>query len=94
MLWDLQGSTAEALDSLLGIEKVQRLAEDVTGTRLACQAILEVLSASLTWSGFGVVCAEDDHTSSRLRVPDFVMPVRPSYDSQLASLSKVVPTLV
>ena len=44
-----QGSRGEALEALLGIEKVQRLAEDVTGTRLACQALLEVLFEAKDW---------------------------------------------
>lgn len=38
----LQGQKAEALDALLNLEKAQRLAEDVGGTRRTCQAILEV----------------------------------------------------
>lgn len=45
-----QGVRGEALETLLAIEKVQRLAEDVTGTRLACQAILEVLFDAKDWS--------------------------------------------
>ena len=44
-----QGVRGEALETLLGVEKVQRLAEDVTGTRLACQAILEVLFEAKDW---------------------------------------------
>lgn len=45
----MQGVRGEALETLLAIEKVQRLAEDVTGTRLACQAILEVLFDAKDW---------------------------------------------
>jgi len=37
-----QGQVTEAVDALLNLEKAQRLAEDVGGTRRACQAILEV----------------------------------------------------
>lgn len=37
-----QGKTQEAVDGLLAVEKAQRLAEDVVGTRLACLAVLEV----------------------------------------------------
>ena len=47
----LQGSRAEAVETLLAIEKVQRLAEDVTGTRLACTAVLEILYAAKDWPG-------------------------------------------
>ena len=41
----------EAVESLLGIEKAQRLAEDVTGTRLACTAVLDVLFDAKDWPG-------------------------------------------
>jgi 26S proteasome regulatory subunit N5 len=37
-----KGQKAEAVDALLNLEKSQRLAEDVGGTRRACQALLEV----------------------------------------------------
>jgi len=39
-----QGKTQEAVDGLLNIEKQQRVAEDVVGTKMACTAILEVRS--------------------------------------------------
>ena len=47
----LQGGVAEALETLLGIEKAQRLAEDVTGTRMACTAVLDVLFDARDWPG-------------------------------------------
>lgn len=37
-----QGKAAEAVEGLLNLEKQQRLAEDVGGTKLACLAVLEV----------------------------------------------------
>ena len=40
--WCAKGQKAEAVDALLNLEKSQRLAEDVGGTRRACTAILEV----------------------------------------------------
>jgi len=46
-----QGNVAEAVETLLGIEKAQRLAEDVTGTRLACTAVLDVLFDAKDWPG-------------------------------------------
>ena len=46
-----QGNAAEAVETLLGIEKAQRLAEDVTGTRLACTAVLDVLFDAKDWPG-------------------------------------------
>ena len=42
----LKGQKAEAVDALLNLEKAQRLAEDVGGTRRACQAVLTVRSSS------------------------------------------------
>jgi hypothetical protein len=42
----LKGQKAEAVDALLNLEKAQRLAEDVGGTRRACQAVLTVRSNS------------------------------------------------
>ena len=42
---------AESVETLLGIEKAQRLAEDVTGTRLACTAVLDVLFDAKDWPG-------------------------------------------
>lgn len=47
----MQGSREEAVETLLAIEKGQRLAEDVTGTRLACTAVLEVLFEAKDWAG-------------------------------------------
>lgn len=44
-----QGSIHAALDQLLGIEKQQRLAEDVTGTKMACAAILDLLFKAKEW---------------------------------------------
>ena len=41
-----KGQKAEAVDLLLNLEKAQRLAEDVGGTRRACQAVLTVCSSS------------------------------------------------
>lgn len=38
-----KGKVLEAVETLLNIEKQQRLAEDVTSTKMACSAILEVL---------------------------------------------------
>ena len=49
MAW--QGNAGEAVETLLGIEKAQRLAEDVTGTRLACTAVLDVLFDAKDWPG-------------------------------------------
>lgn len=46
-----KGSREEAVETLLAIEKGQRLAEDVTGTRLACKAVLEVLFEAKDWAG-------------------------------------------
>lgn len=45
------GHVTEATEGLLGIEKTQRLAEDVGGTRRACQALLEVLHVAGDWKG-------------------------------------------
>lgn len=47
----MQGHVTEATEGLLAIEKTQRLAEDVGGTRRACQALLEVLHAAGDWKG-------------------------------------------
>lgn len=38
-----------ALDKLLNLEKQQRLAEDVTGTKLCCTAILDILYQAKEW---------------------------------------------
>ena len=38
-----------ALDKLLNLEKQQRLAEDVTGTKLCCTAILDILFEAKEW---------------------------------------------
>ena len=46
-----QGRLPEALECLLALEKQRRLAEDVTGTRLACCAVLDVLFAARDWRG-------------------------------------------
>ena len=51
LLFLAQGGVAEALETLLGIEKAQRLAEDVTGTRMACTAVLDVLFDAKDWAG-------------------------------------------
>ena len=45
----LQGRLQEALDGLLQLEKQQRLAESVTGTRLCCAAVLDVLFKAQEW---------------------------------------------
>ena len=42
----LKGQKVQAVDALLNLEKAQRLAEDVGGTRRACQAVLTVRSSS------------------------------------------------
>lgn len=47
----LDGNVSDAVEGLLAIEKVQRLAEEVGGTRRACQAILEVLHTAGDWKG-------------------------------------------
>lgn len=44
-----QGKLQEAVDALLNIEKQQRLAEDIGGTKLACIAILEVFFNAGDW---------------------------------------------
>ena len=44
-----QGQLNAALEGLLNVEKQQRLAEDITGTKLACLAIIEVLYAAKDW---------------------------------------------
>ena len=45
----LQGQLNAALEGLLNVEKQQRLAEDITGTKLACLAIIDVLYAAKDW---------------------------------------------
>ena len=45
----LQGGISVALDKLLQLEKQQRLAEDVTGTKLCCAAILDILYEAKEW---------------------------------------------
>ncbi|KAK9823540.1 hypothetical protein WJX72_003562 [[Myrmecia] bisecta] len=45
-----KGKLTEALEGLLNLEKQQRLAEDVTGTKLACTAILDVLFEAKEWA--------------------------------------------
>lgn len=44
-----QGRSSEAVESLLTLEKQNRLAEDITGTKMCCQAILEVLVQARDW---------------------------------------------
>ena len=46
-----QGQATEATEALLNIEKTQRLAEDVGGTRRAVTAVLEVLHGARDWKG-------------------------------------------
>lgn len=45
----LQGHLHKALESLLNLEKSSRLAEDVTATKAACAAILEVAFEAKEW---------------------------------------------
>lgn len=45
----MQGKSSEAVESLLTLEKQNRLAEDITGTKMCCQAILEVLVQAGEW---------------------------------------------
>ena len=45
----LQGQLHAALEGLLNVEKQQRLAEHITGTKLACLAIIEVLYSAKDW---------------------------------------------
>ena len=45
----MQGKFNEALEGLLNVEKQQRLAEDITATKMACTAILEVLFNAGEW---------------------------------------------
>lgn len=47
----MQGKLSEALEGLLGLEKQQRLAEDITGTKMACTAILTILREAGDWKG-------------------------------------------
>ena len=47
----MQGKRSEALEGLLGLEKQQRLAEDITGTKMACTAILTILREAGDWKG-------------------------------------------
>ena len=47
----MQGKPSEALEGLLGLEKQQRLAEDITGTKMACTAILTILREAGDWKG-------------------------------------------
>lgn len=44
-----QGHLHKALESLLNLEKSSRLAEDVTATKAACAAILEVAFEAKEW---------------------------------------------
>ncbi|GAB4818648.1 hypothetical protein N2152v2_005694 [Parachlorella kessleri] len=44
-----QGKAQEAVDGLLNIEKQQRVAEDVVGTKMACTAILEIYFEARDW---------------------------------------------
>lgn len=48
-LTSVQGNFNGALEGLLTVEKQQRLAEDVTGTKMACKAILELLYDAKQW---------------------------------------------
>lgn len=47
----VQGRLSESTEALLSLEKAQRLAEDVGGTRRACAAVLDVLRAAADWKG-------------------------------------------
>ncbi len=48
-LYSMQGKYSEAVESLLGLEKQSRLAEDITSTKMCCKAILEVLFDAGDW---------------------------------------------
>ena len=50
-LMAVQGRLSESTEALLSLEKAQRLAEDVGGTRRACAAVLDVLRAAADWKG-------------------------------------------
>jgi len=45
----MQGKLHEALQGMLNLEKVGRLAEDVTATKAACSAILEACHQTKEW---------------------------------------------
>ena len=45
----LQGRHAEAVESLLTLEKQSRLSEDITSTKMCCKAILDVLYNAKDW---------------------------------------------
>ncbi|KAJ9508568.1 hypothetical protein QJQ45_012123 [Haematococcus lacustris] len=44
-----QGKVHEALEALLNLEKMSRLAEDITATRLSCTAVLELCFEAKQW---------------------------------------------
>ena len=45
----MQGSISDALEGLLNLEKVQRLAENSRATKLCCTAILEICFGAKDW---------------------------------------------
>jgi 26S proteasome regulatory subunit N5 len=45
----MQGQIAACLEGLLNLEKTARVAEDVTASKAACSAILEVCYAAKDW---------------------------------------------
>lgn len=49
-LWlDCQGRVTEAIESLLNLEKQHRFAEEISGTKACCRAILEVCFEARDW---------------------------------------------
>ena len=45
----LQGHLTECLETLLSLEKQHRLGEDVTATKICCNAIIETLFLAKEW---------------------------------------------
>lgn len=45
----LQGNLTECLETLLSLEKQHRLGEDVTATKICCNAIIETLFLAKEW---------------------------------------------
>ena len=45
----MQGNLTACLETLLSLEKQHRLAEDVTATKICCNAIVETLSLAKEW---------------------------------------------
>jgi hypothetical protein len=49
LLNGLQDGLHDAVEQLLSLEKQNRLGEDVTGTKLCCAAVLDVLFSAGEW---------------------------------------------